>query len=61
MTNKEIRAIETRAVELRKKIEKDHNAYIKYSFLVSLLNNLGYDLEFSTVYKNGVAVLDPEN
>lgn len=61
MTNKEIRVIETKAAELRKKINSDHNAYVKYSFLVSLLNELGYELEFSTVCRNGVAVLGPEN
>lgn len=61
MTNKEVKTIETKAAELRNKINSDHNAYVKYSFLVSLLNNLGYELELSTVYRNGVAVLGPEN
>ena len=61
MTKKEIKAIEEKAAELRKKAKKDREAYLKYSFLVSLLNDLGYQLEFSTVYKNNMAVLAPDD
>lgn len=58
MTKKEIKIIEAKSRELRKKlIKNDKEAFLKYSFLISLLNDFGYDLEFSTVYKNNIAVL----